>query len=575
MPTIASGTSVIFTIPQGQVATLSGTGTAVLVYPTSSPISINGKASIGPFDASRIVNVSANDIINYTVAIPVSGSSLTGAGVADIDFSQSIPLSSGGVSYMPPQTVTGPMAFTPMANAVRNSLVYLRLTANGTNMPTFTGFKELGSSMGYDNTNGTVNQMQFFYDGTDAYFTATQAIISAAGDTTAPVRQSAAVNGSTLVLAYNEALNTATPALNSFSYVLNGAAAVNPTAVAVSGQNVTLTFATAALQGQSATLSYTPGTNPIRDTAGNAAASFSGITVTNNTPASDTTAPVIQSAAINGANLVMTYNEALNTASPTLSSFSLSLAGGAGAAPTAAVVSGTTVSLTFAVAATNGQSAALTYTPGASAIRDVAGNNAAALTNYTVTNNTAASGSDAPLQFTADPTYYVETVDGNGDYTYTTTTAIGSGYQAVAAMSAAKSLPANTDGAFWMTASDASSLNSLIGFKEGATAPGQSVFSTWNASIMFPGVGAAYSTRVGSTSTTSAILAQSGDLYGIFRVGGAIIGRIARAAAPTVWIDVATIVASGSTAKTWPMLQAQQHPAQRTFVKPRYTGGLV
>lgn len=212
----------------------------------------------------------------------------------------------------------------------------------------------------------------------------------AATDTTAPALQSAAVNGAALVVAYNEALNTASPALSSFSYVLNGAAAVNPTAAVISGVNVTLTFAVAATNGQAATLSYTPGTNPIRDTAGNAAASFSAVAVTNNTPASDVTAPVIQSAAMNGTSLVMTYNEALTANSPTLASLSLAVDGGAGVSPTAATASGTTVTLTFATPVTSGQTLALTYTAGATAIKDAAGNNAANLTAYSVTNNTSA-----------------------------------------------------------------------------------------------------------------------------------------------------------------------------------------
>lgn len=582
MTTLAIGQSALVTVLSLGSITIATNGGLVQIAasPTDGKMTsefigpIPYRGSFGPYaqGATLLITNYSSGEMTYSGAAAQGG-----AGASDIAFSAAIPLTSSGSAYMPQQSVTGPLVFTPMANAVRGSLVYLRLVANGVNAPTFTGFTEWGASMGWDNTNGTINNVQFFADGYDTYVSITQSSANtpAPGDTTAPVRQSATVNGNTLVLTYNEALNTAAPALSSYSYVLNNGAAVNPATVVVNGQIVTMTFATGALQGQAAALSYVPGTNSIRDTAGNAAAAFTSIAVTNNTPASDTTAPVIQSATINGANLVITYNEALNTAAPTLSSIVLSLASGGGVSPTSAVVAGATITAVFATAATAGQSAALSYTPGASAIRDTAGNNAAALTNFTVTNTTAAAGTDAPLQFTADPTYYVETVDGSGDYTYTTTTAIGSGYQAVAAMSAAKSLPASTDGGFWMTASDASSLNSLIGFKDGASSPGQSNFSTWNASIMFPGVGAFYSTRVGSTSTTSSVTAQSGDLYGIFRVGGAIIGRIARASTPTTWIDVATIVASGSTAKTWPMLQAQQHPAQRTFVKPRYTGGLV
>jgi uncharacterized repeat protein (TIGR02059 family) len=532
---------------------------------------------IGPFAGQRKVLVTCEaGAIEATLQSAVLGMT-SGGGASDIAFSNVISLTSGGAAFMPKQTIAGGLVFAAAPGSLRNSSVYLPLVANGVNAPDFSAFKEWGGSMGWDNTAGMLNSVQFFSDGYDVYVFITQATSSATvpGDTTAPVRQSATVNSATLVLAFNESLNTAVPALSSFSYLLNGGTAVNPTAVSVSGSNVTLTFATAALQGQSATLSYTPGTNPIRDTAGNAAAAFSGVAVTNSTPASDTTAPAIQSATMNGATLAMTYGEALNSTAPTLSAFSLSLAGGAGAAPTAAAVSGATVTLTFATAATPGQSAALTYTPGTSAIRDAAGNNAAALTSYAVTNNTAAAGTEAPLQFTANPTYYLEAVDGNGDFTYTSTSAIGSGYQAVSAMSGIKSLPAGADGGFWISSStDGSSQNSLVGFKAGDAAPGGVIFSTWNASIIDPAVGSVYVTRVGSTATNATVKKEAGDLIGIFEVGKAIIARIARAAAPSTWIDVATI-ATDVNLKLWPMVQAQQHPSQKTFVKPRYTGGLV
>ena len=54
--------------------------------------------------------------------------------------------------------------------------------------------------------------------------------------------------------------------------------------VAVSGAAVTLTLAAAVTGGQTVTLDYTPGANPIRDAARNAAAALSGQAVTNNTP---------------------------------------------------------------------------------------------------------------------------------------------------------------------------------------------------------------------------------------------------------------------------------------------------
>jgi trimeric autotransporter adhesin len=59
----------------------------------------------------------------------------------------------------------------------------------------------------------------------------------------------------------------------------------------VSGTSVTLTLSSGVLFGQSVTVAYTaPATNPTQDPAGNDAASFSAVAVTNNTPNTPPTA---------------------------------------------------------------------------------------------------------------------------------------------------------------------------------------------------------------------------------------------------------------------------------------------
>lgn len=74
MPTIAAGTSATFSVPAGQLVTMSaGTGIAVLVYPTSSPIAITAKSVLGPYEATRIVNIAATTAVDYTVALPSTG----------------------------------------------------------------------------------------------------------------------------------------------------------------------------------------------------------------------------------------------------------------------------------------------------------------------------------------------------------------------------------------------------------------------------------------------------------------------------------------------------------------------
>ncbi|MFM8899149.1 MAG: hypothetical protein ACKOF9_04265 [Burkholderiales bacterium] len=209
--------------------------------------------------------------------------------VYDIAYSASIPLTEVGVSYMPPQTVSGPITLTVAASPVRGASVYLRLNANGINAPTFTGFQEWGGSMGYDNRNGIINQVQFWHDGVDAWYMVTQAVGATPIDTTPPTILSASVGNAAptnVVLVASENLN-ASFVPDSSAFTVTGHTV---TGVAISGSNITLTVTPAFVNGEAArTAAYTqPGTNNIRDTApaGNLLANFSGQAITNNVGAS-------------------------------------------------------------------------------------------------------------------------------------------------------------------------------------------------------------------------------------------------------------------------------------------------
>ena len=111
-------------------------------------------------------------------------------------------------------------------------------------------------------------------------------------DETAPEVQSAAVDGATLTLAYNEDLDTGvTPPASAFAVNVNGASWSIDSA-SVSGSAVTLTLASAVESGDTVTADYTVPTgesaNKLQDASGNAAESFSGQAVTNNTASSGT-----------------------------------------------------------------------------------------------------------------------------------------------------------------------------------------------------------------------------------------------------------------------------------------------
>ena len=111
-------------------------------------------------------------------------------------------------------------------------------------------------------------------------------------DDTAPVLSSASVNGASLTLTYGEALDpNSRPAASDFT-VAGGNSARTVSNVAVSGRAVTLTLNPAVEHGETGIrVSYTPGTRPIQDAAGNDALGLSNERVTNNT--GDTTAPTV------------------------------------------------------------------------------------------------------------------------------------------------------------------------------------------------------------------------------------------------------------------------------------------
>ena len=216
-----------------------------------------------------------------------------------------------------------------------------------------------------------------------------QPVANETRDTTAPVLTAATVDGATLTLTYDEALDAdSTPAAAAYTVTVAGTARA-VSGVAVSGSAVTLTLSSAVTFGQAVTLDYAvPDSNPVQDPAGNDAAALTDQPVANETR--DTTAPVLTAATVNGATLTLAYDEALDADStPAAAAYTVTVAGTARAVDGVAV-SGSAVTLTLSSAVTSGQAVTLDYAvPNANPIQDAAGNDAAALTGQAVANETA------------------------------------------------------------------------------------------------------------------------------------------------------------------------------------------
>ena len=103
----------------------------------------------------------------------------------------------------------------------------------------------------------------------------------------------AVVNGATLTLTYDEALNGSSRPATSAYTVSGGSETRTVTRVRVSGSAVMLTLVPAVEHGETdLRVSYRPGANPIQDLVGNEAGVLMGQEVDNRTP--DTTAPSIE-----------------------------------------------------------------------------------------------------------------------------------------------------------------------------------------------------------------------------------------------------------------------------------------
>ena len=122
-----------------------------------------------------------------------------------------------------------------------------------------------------------------------------------------PTLDSAAVNGTELVLTWDETLrDDSGPAAGDFAVTVAGSSR-SVSGVAVAGSAVRLTLASAVTAGQTVTVSYTKGTNPLKDLASNDAPGLTDQAVTNNTaPPDEPTLSIADAAASEGSNVSFT-----------------------------------------------------------------------------------------------------------------------------------------------------------------------------------------------------------------------------------------------------------------------------
>lgn len=102
-------------------------------------------------------------------------------------------------------------------------------------------------------------------------------------DVTAPTLSTATVDGTSITLTYNESLNTSSVPDGGDFVILADGSSVSISSISISSNIVTVTLSSSVTSGQTVTISYTAGTNKIKDLAGNNASNLSDQAVTNNT----------------------------------------------------------------------------------------------------------------------------------------------------------------------------------------------------------------------------------------------------------------------------------------------------
>lgn len=351
-----------------------------------------------------------NNVLGYKkpgsdTLVPVAG-----GGTSTIPYSTSIPFT--GNAVMTQHTMSDATVFTPLTTgAVNGSAISLLLISDGSNAPSFSGFSEWASSFGYDNSQaGLVNLVQFWYDGLAYRYAMSQPAVNTPviGDTTAPLISAVSVSNTTpniVTVVLSEPMNTGvTPAAAAFGV---GGHTVSSVAYA-SATVLNVTVSTPFVFGEAArSFSYTqPGSNPAQDVAGNMLETVSGIAITNNVQAADSTPPVLSSAAVsNGAPtvVVLTFNEAMNTSfTPAASAITVS----GHTVSSLAFSDATHLNVTVSSAFVGGEAArTVAYTqPGTNNLRDAAGNLLVNFTGTAITNNVggASAANFTTVQFLTD-----------------------------------------------------------------------------------------------------------------------------------------------------------------------------
>ena len=358
--------------------------------------------------AASMSNVNVTNTVNTTLPKPISGS--VSGNVITLTFNQELAALN---SYAYTQFNVKFNGYSVSIAGIEKAgpVLLIRLGSTISSDSAVSVSYTQGSYPVYD-TNG--NALQTFSD-----FYVTNSL-----DTNAPVLQSISASASTLILTYNEGLNTAyVPGKSSYSVLGNGVSKTINT-VEISNNQVILTLSSSLAGVGNVLVTYVPSTSALRDLNGNLASSFSGIQAVSTGSAS------VASAVVNGTTLTLLFNQTLHSSYvPKTNQFTVRTAGLT--TPVANVqVSGSVVTLTLYTAIVANNTVTVSYSSDSSGLRNSSGVLISSFSNISVVNQTSpgsvggGGGSGSGGAFDATPEGAI--VLQPGHYTSSSSTSPGS-----------------------------------------------------------------------------------------------------------------------------------------------------
>jgi hypothetical protein len=282
----------------------------------------------------------------------------------------------------------------------------------------------------------------------------------------------------------------------------------------------------------------------------------------------DTTPPSTTSVSVENAepnNVLIAYGETLDSGSvPSTSAYTVTVNGTTRTISSVAIT-GANVKVTFGGAAViSTDTITLDYVvPGTNPIQDVAGNDAAALTGVTASNNVSGT-------FTwVDLTYAIQQNVAVTSNVWTPTTNAGWNQKGCDDLKLAN----GNDGAvIQQMQSDAQ--YAVVGFQVSHAMPGSvdgSTYSTCKVGAYLSSSGAVYKIVDGTETLISGLTLSAGDWVGVFRIGG--VWKLRTSSDKTTWTDRATLSPSSFTGiDVYPVLYLYTSSAGAKCYNPQGSG---